>query len=64
MKKLRAVQPTSAADAARYRPVQSVNGRVIRKCCQNTGSRSIIFFQIVHRETHITDPLIFLRLPN
>ena len=47
MNKLRAVEPSNNGDAARFRPVQPVNDRVIRKCCQNSGSRSFGVFQIV-----------------
>ena len=38
---------TDDANAARYRPVQPVKGRVVRECCQNTGSRSLAFSRIL-----------------
>ena len=43
MDNLRSLRPTDNANAARYRPVQPVKGRVVRECCQNTGSRSLAF---------------------
>ena len=49
MNKLRAVQPSNNDDAARFRPVQPVNERVIRKCCQNNGSRLFGVFEIVSK---------------
>ena len=41
MDNLRLLMPIDNANAARYRPVQNLNGRVVRECCQNDGSRSL-----------------------
>ena len=47
MNNLRLLMPTDDANATRYRPVQNVNGRVVRECCQNDGSRSLALSQIL-----------------
>ena len=39
--------PTDDANAARYRPVQHLNGRIVRECCQSTGSRSLALSQVL-----------------
>ena len=75
MNKLRAVQPSNNDDAARFRPVQPVNERVIRKCCQNNGSRLFGVFEIVSKSflhwkrnnpkrNSRNRPLLFMKLPN
>ena len=43
MDNLRLLMPTDNANASRYRPVQHVNGRVVRECCQSDGSKPFAF---------------------
>ena len=39
--------PTDDANAARYRPVQHLNGRIVRECCQSAGSRSLALSRVL-----------------
>ena len=47
MESLRMVMPMSGGNASRYRPVQDINGRVVRECCQDGGSESLVVFLFV-----------------
>ena len=39
--------PNEDANASRYQPVQRVNGRVIRECCEPFGSTCLSVFHIL-----------------
>ena len=42
MDQLRTLEPKKVGGEARYRPVQSHYGRVVRECCQNSGSKLLV----------------------
>lgn len=42
MDQLRTLKPKNGGGKSRSRPVQGLYGRVVRECCQNSGSKLLV----------------------